>query len=116
VRFVLLELNGVNQYQFAVQPIDISPKASHGMKVIANKLGGYLWRITGAKFEIEVGDGSHRMVLRTLAEFPTHGVGYSPFKSGIIAEDGTPGGVMTQRNPTCDVPVPIAPLPRPPGM
>jgi len=45
-----------------------------------------------------------------------HEAGCFPFKSGFVAGEGMPGGVMTQRNPTCDEPVPIAPFPRPPGM
>ena len=54
----------------AAQPIVISLKASDATKATAAELADYLGRITGAKFEVQPGDGTRGIVLGTLAEFP----------------------------------------------
>ena len=54
----------------ALEPIIISPKASDATKTIAKELADYLGRITGAKFDVQAGDGSRGIVFGTLAEFP----------------------------------------------
>lgn len=54
----------------ATLPVIISDKASDATKAVAAELAGYLGRITGAKFEVQTGDGSRGIVLGTLAEFP----------------------------------------------
>lgn len=55
----------------ALQPIIVSEKASAGMKAAAAELAGYLFHISGAKFEVKTGDGKQGIVLGSLAEFPT---------------------------------------------
>jgi hypothetical protein len=54
----------------ALQPIVVSPKASSRVKAVADEVAGFLTRITGATFQVEVDDGSRGIVLGTLAEFP----------------------------------------------
>src|SRR6187399_1917196 len=54
----------------ALQPVIISATASEATKVVATELADYLGRISGAKFEVQTGDGSRGIVLGTLAEFP----------------------------------------------
>ncbi len=54
----------------ALQPIVIAANASDATKAVAAELAEYLDRITGAKFEVQTGDGSQGIVLGTLAEFP----------------------------------------------
>lgn len=51
-------------------PIIISPEASAETKEVATELAEYLYRITGAKFEVRIGAGSRGIVVGTLAEFP----------------------------------------------
>jgi len=53
-----------------LQPIIISAAASDATKATAAELAGYLNRISGAKFDVQTGDGSRGIVLGTLAEFP----------------------------------------------
>jgi len=55
----------------ALQPIIISARASDATKEVAKELATYLDRITGAKFSVEVGDGSNGIVLGTIADFPS---------------------------------------------
>jgi hypothetical protein len=55
----------------AALPIVISAKASEATKAVAAELAGSLGRITGARFEVQTGDGSRGIVLGTLAEFPS---------------------------------------------
>src|SRR6187401_1106664 len=54
----------------ALQPIVISANASDATKAVAAELADYLGRISGAKFEVQAGDGSRGIVLGTIAEFP----------------------------------------------
>src|SRR3954464_10873709 len=54
----------------ALQPIVISAQASDATKAVAAELADYLTQITGAKFEVQPGDGTRGIVLGTLAEFP----------------------------------------------
>src|SRR5262245_17293962 len=54
----------------ALHPVVISPRASDATKAVARELADSLSRITGAAFNVEVGDGSRGIVLGTLAEFP----------------------------------------------
>jgi hypothetical protein len=54
----------------ALQPVVISTNASDATKAVAGELAAYLGRISGAKFEVQNGDGSRGIVLGTLAEFP----------------------------------------------
>src|SRR4051794_15355209 len=54
----------------ARMPVVISGKASASTKAVAAELAGYLGKISGAPFEVTVGDGSRGIVLGTLAEFP----------------------------------------------
>ena len=51
-------------------PIVVAEKADHGTRQIADELADYLSRISGARFEVQTGDGSRGIVLGTLAEFP----------------------------------------------
>jgi hypothetical protein len=54
----------------ALLPVVISKQAADSTRRIARELADYLARITGARFEVQVGDGSRGIVLGTLAEFP----------------------------------------------
>src|ERR1051325_7607184 len=54
----------------ALEPIVISAQASDTTKAVAKELADYLGRNTGARFEVQTGDGSRGIVLGTLAEFP----------------------------------------------
>jgi hypothetical protein len=54
----------------ALTPIVIAPNASLATKAVAADLADYLGKISGAKFEVQIGDGSRGIVLGTLAEFP----------------------------------------------
>lgn len=54
----------------ALLPVVISDKATDGTKAVAKELAEYLSQITGAKFDVQAGDGSKGIVLGTLAEFP----------------------------------------------
>ena len=54
----------------ALQPIVISANASDTTKAVAAELADYLGRVSGAKFEVQAGDGSRGIVLGTLTEFP----------------------------------------------
>jgi hypothetical protein len=54
----------------ALQPIVISAKASTAVRATAAELADFLGRITGARFEVQTGDGSRGIVLGALAEFP----------------------------------------------
>src|SRR6188768_2989194 len=54
----------------ALQPVIISANASDATKAVAAELAGYLGRISGAKFEVQTGDGARGIVLGTIAEFP----------------------------------------------
>jgi len=51
-------------------PVVISENASTKTLAAANELAGYLSKISGAKFEVEKGDGSRGIVLGTADEFP----------------------------------------------
>ena len=51
-------------------PIVIAEKVTDGTRQLARELAGYLSRISGARFEIQTGDGSRGIVLGTLADFP----------------------------------------------
>lgn len=51
-------------------PIVVSRKASPQCRAVAEELARYLERIVGGKFAIQTGDGSHGIVLGTLADFP----------------------------------------------
>ena len=51
-------------------PIVISAKATDGTRQVAQELADYLSQISGARFEVQTGDGSRGIVLGTLAEFP----------------------------------------------
>lgn len=62
---LLLAENGT-----ARQPIVISAGASDATKAVAAELADYLGQITGAKFQVQPGDGARGIVLGTLAEFP----------------------------------------------
>lgn len=50
-------------------PVVISAKASEQTKAVAAELATYLDKITGARFEVKVGDGSAGIVLGTRDEF-----------------------------------------------
>jgi Domain of unknown function (DUF4838) len=54
----------------ALHPVVVSEQASPALKAVAGEVAEYLSRMTGAKFKVEAGDGSHGVVLGTLAEFP----------------------------------------------
>ena len=54
----------------AFQKIVISANASNDIKTTAAYLAEKLEKISGAKFEIENGDGSNGIVLGTMADFP----------------------------------------------
>jgi hypothetical protein len=53
----------------ALLPVVISKQAGDGTRRVARELADYLSRITGARFEVQAGDGSRGIVLGTLAEF-----------------------------------------------
>jgi hypothetical protein len=61
----------------ALQPIIVSTNATAATKAIAGELAEYLGRISGANFEVQCGDGSHGIVLGTLAEFPNRSLNRS---------------------------------------
>jgi hypothetical protein len=61
----------------ALQPIIVSTNATAATKAIAGELAEYLGRISGAKFEVQCGDGSRGIVLGTLAEFPNRSLNRS---------------------------------------
>ncbi len=54
----------------ALLPVVISAGATAATRAVAEELAAFLGRIGGATFAIESGDGSHGIVLGTLAEFP----------------------------------------------
>lgn len=54
----------------ALVPLVISENASQKTKDVAKELAQYLQKMSGASFAIETGDGSHGIVLGTLAQFP----------------------------------------------
>lgn len=54
----------------ALQPIVIASQASEATKQVAAELADYLAQITGARFEVQTGDGTRGIVLGTLTEFP----------------------------------------------
>ena len=54
----------------AATSIFISKDASKKTRAVAEELALFLGRISGARFSVEAGDGSHGIVLGTLAEFP----------------------------------------------
>jgi len=55
----------------ATMPIVIADKASKDTQDVAGLLAQYLEKMSGAKFQVKVGDGKTGIVLGTLAEFPT---------------------------------------------
>jgi hypothetical protein len=59
----------------AIAPVVVSANASDATKTVAAELADYLGRISGAKFEVQTGDGSRGIVLGTLAEFPSPSLG-----------------------------------------
>lgn len=54
----------------ALLPVVISDTASENIKKVADELAGYLKQITGASFEVKVGDGNSGIVLGTIQQFP----------------------------------------------
>jgi hypothetical protein len=54
----------------ARMPVCISKEASPKTRALAEELANFLCRISGAEFVVEIGDGSHGIVLGTLAQFP----------------------------------------------
>lgn len=54
----------------ALAPVVVSANASDATRAVATELADYLARMSGAKFEVQTGDGSRGIVLGTLAEFP----------------------------------------------
>jgi hypothetical protein len=54
----------------AAMPVIISDQTSAKTRGIAEELARYLSRISGARFEVQTGDGKRGIVLGTLAEFP----------------------------------------------
>ncbi len=54
----------------AVLPVVIADKATDATRRVADELAGYLSRVTGAKFEVKTGDGTHGIVLGTVTDFP----------------------------------------------
>jgi len=59
----------------ALMPIVIALNAGASTKAVAEELGQYLTRITGAKFEVVRGGSSNGIVLGTLADFPAENHG-----------------------------------------
>ena len=55
----------------ALAPIVISEKAGPYTKLVAAELQKYLSQMSGAKFEVETGNGESGIVLGTRGEFPT---------------------------------------------
>ncbi len=51
-------------------PIVVADGASESTQAVARELADYLRRITGATFDVEIGDGSRGIIVGTLAEFP----------------------------------------------
>jgi hypothetical protein len=54
----------------ALLPVVISKLAPDSTRRVATELADYLSRITGARFEVQVGDSTRGIVLGTLSEFP----------------------------------------------
>lgn len=81
----------------ALLPIIISPNAPAETKAVTTGMAEYLQRITGAKFELQTGDGSRGIVVGTLAEFPNHALD-KPLESRTARDGKEAYAIRTELN------------------